>query len=302
MKFYDAIKEFSGWKSFSRKMTTVHGYDYDLRAFCLYLKNPELETVGWKDMQDYMNMMLELGWDKNTFVRKFIAFRKFFEYWHKKDKQYLDPDWIPVMHAEMKQPRVIDEENYKKLLGVIPKETVDPRHIRNLAMINMFWDTGARNGEILSLEVEDIDLDKKRALIRTEKARIRRVFREIFWTEETNENLRAWLVKRTFLQVDGMIDKDNHALFVSISGTKSGARLLKNGLAEIFRRYCDKAKITHFNPHSFRHHMGHDIIEKGGTNSDVANILGHSKLESSFIYTMMTNKELESRYRHFKGK
>lgn len=201
----------------------------------------------------------------------------------------------------MKQPRVIDEENYRKLLTTIPKETSDPRHIRNLAMINLFWDTGARAGEILGLDVGDIDLDQKKALIRTEKARIRRVFREIFWTEETNENLRAWLVKRTFLQVDGMITKENNALFVSISGNKSGQRLLKNGLAEIFRRSCDKAKIKHFNPHSFRHHMGHDIIEKGGTNSDVSNILGHSKIESSFIYTMMTNKELERRYRQFKG-
>jgi integrase/recombinase XerC len=301
MKFYEAIKEFSGWKSFSTKADTIHGYQYDLRAFCLYLRNPELETVGWKDMQDYMNMMIELGWDKNTFVRKFIAFRKFFQYWHKKDSKYLDPEWIPVMHAEMKQPRVIDEENYHKLISTFPKEPVDPRHIRNLAIFNLFWDTGARNNEILSLNIDDVDLDNKKAIIRTEKARIRRVFREIFWTDETNENLRAWLVKRTFLQVDGMIDKDSKALFVSINGTKSGQRLMKNGLAELFRHACDRAKIKHFNPHSFRHHMGHDIIEKGGSNSDVSNILGHSKIESSFIYTMMTNKELERRYRQFKG-
>lgn len=299
MKFSEALNEFNGWKRFKDKPQTVQGYNYDLRSFCLYLRNPEVNTIQWIDIQKYFEMMIELGWDKNTFVRKSIAFRKFFEYWKRKDPSCLDPEWIPVVHGEMKQPRVIDEESYAKLIKIIPIKTSDPRHIRNLAIINLLWDTGARNGELLSLNIEDIDLVQQKAVIRTEKARFRRVFREVFWTKGTNENLRAWMVKRAFLASDGIV-KDN-ALFVGACGTKTGMRLKNNGLAEILRRYCDKASIQHFNPHSFRHHMGHDIIKQGGTNSDVSNILGHSSLESSYVYTMMKDRELESRYRKFKG-
>jgi site-specific recombinase XerD len=56
------------------------------------------------------------------------------------------------------------------------------------------------------------------------------------------------------------------------------------------------------NAHSFRHHMGHDIITQGGSAADVMNILGHATLASSSIYTMMTGKELENRYNLFKNR
>jgi site-specific recombinase XerD len=48
--------------------------------------------------------------------------------------------------------------------------------------------------------------------------------------------------------------------------------------------------------------MGHDIIRKGGSSADVMNILGHASIQSSAIYTMMNDRELETRYRKFKGR
>ncbi len=70
----------------------------------------------------------------------------------------------------------------------------------------------------------------------------------------------------------------------------------------MLRRYSNRAGIPYLNAHSFRHHMGHDIIQKGGSAADVMNILGHATLSSSSIYTMMNDKELEARYRLFKQK
>jgi site-specific recombinase XerD len=302
MKFSEAIKEFSAWKGFSVKNNTVSGYTGDLRLLALYLRDPEITAISWGDIQQYQTDCIKLGWDSNTFVRKFIAYRKFFAYWHSKDPKVLDPEWIPVMYAEMKQPRVIDEANYKKLLGILSKDSKDPRHHRNRAMIQLLWDTGARNGELLSLNLDDIDLNKMCAVIRTEKAKFRRQYRQIFWTKETNESIGNWLSLREKLNSKYWLIKDKDALFISVTGVKAGTRLKVGGFAEMLRRYCEKAGIDHYNPHSFRHHMGHDIIKKGGSNSDVSNILGHSSLQSSFIYTMLNDKELEKRYRQFKGR
>jgi site-specific recombinase XerD len=303
MKFHDAIKEFTAWKTFTVKDGTSKGYDLDLRSLALYLRNPEIETIGWEHIQEFSNGMLQLGWDKNTIARKFMAFRKFFQYWHKKNPKVLDPEWIPVLHFDMKQPKVIDEENYHKILAAIPTERVDIRHIRNRAMLNILWDTGARNGEVLSLDIDDLNFTTQKAVIRTEKARFRRKYREIFWTDETNNNLKLWIDKRAaYCKKNANRITDPKAVFINVSGTKPATRMLNAGFSELLRTLCDRADIQHFNPHSFRHHMGHDIIKKGGSNSDVSNILGHSSLESSYVYTMMNDQELENRYRHFKGK
>lgn len=302
MKFHEAIKEFTDWKTFSVKDGTAKGYEQDLRSLALYLHNPEIETIGWEQIQEFSKGMLELGWDKNTVVRKFMAFRKFFQYWHKKNPKVLDPEWIPVMTYDMKPPKVVTEEAYHKILNAIPTDRIDIRHIRNKAMVNILWDTGARNNEILMLDLEDLDFANKKAFIKTEKAKFRRKYREIFWTDETNSNLKKWLEKRdAYCKKHTNLVKDPKAVFINVSGMKPATRMKVAGFAGLLRSLCDRADIDHFNPHSFRHHMGHDIIQKGGSNSDVSNILGHSSLESSFIYTMMNNQELEKRYRHFKG-
>lgn len=305
MKFHEAIEKFTNWRQFKVRKATVRGYDRELRNFCLFLRDPEIEAITINDVMDYLNGMMELGWDRNSFVGKCMALRKFFEFFRMQGFMVIDENLIPIPRKEFKIPRVADEESYKKLVDSIPKETNDPRHIRNLAIVSLLWDTGARNGEVLALDLNDLQFDRMRAVIKTEKSRGRRPIREIFWTNDTNENLKKWIEKREALKKK-MYFKDPEAVFISIcSGglaSTSGQRFAIKGVGEMLRRYSNKAKIPSMNAHSFRHHMGHDIIKKGGSSSDVMNILGHASLASSTIYTMMSDKELETRYRLFKGK
>ena len=304
MKFDEAIQKFTNWRKFKVKGGTVRGYDLTLKNFCLFLRNPEIETITIADVMDYLNGMQELGWDHNSFVGKCMALRKFFEFYRLQKFPVVDEDLIPIAHKEFKIPRVATEENYQILIAAIPTKTNDPRHIRNLAIVNLLWDTGARNGEILSIDVGDLQLDRMRAVIKTEKSRGRRPIREIFWTEETNKNLKRWLEKREELKAK-MIFHNPEALFISVcSGglaNTSGQRFAIKGVGEMLRRYSNKAGIESMNAHSFRHHMGHDIVKKGGSSADLENMLGHASLASSTISTMMTDKELEARYRMFKG-
>lgn len=303
MRFLEAINQFSSWRTFSVKPGTVRGYDRELRNFCLFLRNPEVERITITDVMEYLNGMRQLGWDENTFVPKGMALRKFFEFCGQQGLRVLEASLIPVPPKTYRIPRVADEQAYRKLLGVIPRNN-DPRHIRNLAIVNFLWDTGARNGEIVSLNVGDVDCKSMRTLIATEKSRGRRPFREIFWTRETNDNLGRWLTKREELK-QRMTFHDPEALFLSICSSgvhrRSGWRFNQKGILEMLRRYANKAKIPYLNAHSFRHHLGHHIIERGGSASDVMNILGHASLLSSSIYTMMTDRELQARYRKLKN-
>lgn len=281
------------------KNTTVKGYDLILRQFAVFLRDSDIENVQLSDVMEWFGLMRSLGWDHNSFIPRAMALRKFFEFYEHQGVKVVDPWLIPIPNKEYKMSRVASEENYKKLLLSIPEATNDPRHIRNKAFINLLWDTGARNEEICSLDVGDLDLERKRAIIKTEKSRGVRPVREIFWTGNTSGNIKRWIEKRKNLVEKISHIEDKEALFISVCNQRIGRRMTNRGICEMLRKYSNRAGLPYMNAHSFRHRMGHHIIKSGGSNSDVANILGHSSLQSSFVYTQMNNIELEERYRSF---
>ncbi len=302
MQFSDALQRFVEWKSLGVKEGTIRGYDLILRQFCLYIRNKEVESIVLEDILSWFKLMGALQWDRNSFIPKAMALRKFFEFYKHQGFPVIDPWLIPVPEKEYKFPRVADEDGYRKLMATIPIKTNDPRHIRNRSIISMLWDTGARNGELLALNMDDVNLSGKKAVIKTEKSKGSRPVRIIFWGDETNYYLEQWIKKREMLQLKTA--PDPFALYISISSgalaRTSGQRLSKKGVGEMLRRYSNRAKIPYLNAHSFRHHVGHDLAKKGANNSVISGILGHSSLQSSFIYTLMNDKELEEVYRKFR--
>lgn len=298
MKFSEAIDKFCEWSSLKLKKQSVRGYGISLKQLGVYVENCDIEDVKIDHIVKWINLLIDVGYSNNALINITVGLRKFFNFYQKLGHNVLDYSLILVPTREHKNAHTVTEEDYKKILAVIPRNT-DPRHIRNLAIINLLWDTGARNGEICSLNVDGLDLEKKKSVIKTEKNRGSRPFREIFWTEQTNKNLMKWIEERKRF-LPRMIDKT--PLFVGISSSNSGKRFSIVGVAEVLRNYSKKAGLKrHANAHSFRHHLGHDIINKGGSAADVQNILGHASLVSSSVYTRMNDKELENRYRIFKG-
>lgn len=120
----------------------------------------------------------------------------------------------------------------------------------------------------------------------------------MFWSEETNDALIAWMAKRQHL-LKKIVAKEPEAVFICINNWNSGARFTVRGVGEMLRHYCNKVKLPYMNAHSFRHHKAHAILHKGGNQADVQNVLGHASLASSSIYTMMFGTELEDRARRF---
>jgi len=290
--FFEAVSSYSFWRSNNVKGTTVESYQRMLAHFGIFIQNKDLQDIVWQDVSKYFELMKKAGYMQNTLIPIAIALRTFLEFYRKQNVDCLDPEMIPIPHKEYTQPRVITDEHYKKLIDVIPINN-DPRHVRNLAIIKLLRDTGARFGEILSLDVDDIQYRK--AVIKTEKSKGKRPFRQIFWSEDTQQHLEKWLERRKHLE--SLMDfKAPRALFISIS-YRNGERFTIKGGGEMLRRYSHEAKIPVINAHSFRHRIGHDIINKGGSAADVMNILGHATLASSSVYVQMYGEEVENRYR-----
>lgn len=298
MRMIEAINQFTQWRNMKVRRGTVKGYDRELRNLCLCLRNPLLEAIELKDVMSYLDLMVELGWDHNTMIPKCMAIRKFFEFFQHQGKNVLDPWLIPIPRKEYKIPRVADEAQYQKLVASIPIKTNDPRHVRNLAIVKLLWDTGARNGELMSLDIGEVDVNARKAILKTEKSRGRRPVRQMHWSADTNDALTRWIAKREQLKKK-MHLKDPDALFISVSSVQAGQRFTIKGVGEMLRRYSNKAGIPYMNAHSFRHSKAHRILDKEGSAADVQNILGHASLASSSIYTAMFGKELENRAKKF---
>lgn len=166
----EAIANFIKWKQINSTGNILRGYELDLRNFCVYMRNCHIEEVRVEDITEYFDLTKQLGWKQNGFTTKSIALRKFFEFYGKQGLNVLNFQLIPVARREYSPPRTATEAEYLKLLGIIPERTRDHRHIRNRALINMLWNTGARVGELLSLNLGNIELQHHRALIKTEKS------------------------------------------------------------------------------------------------------------------------------------
>lgn len=299
MRFKEAIGGFSNWRQFKVKKQTVKGYDRELRSFCLFLRNPEIEDITINNVMEYLNGMTELGWDQNSFVVKCSALKKFFEFYRLQGYRVLSEELIPMPRQEYKFPRIADDNGYQKLMTAIPRETNDPRHIRNRSILSMLWDTGARNGELLSLNVSDLEMEHEppRAIIRTEKSRGIKPIRAIFWTADTNDHLLAWIKKREALKKK-MKFGDQDALFISICGGQyntSGQRLTIKGVGEMLRRYCNRAEIPNINAHSLRHHFGIEMAKKVSPWA-LADLMGHAHIQSTRHYTVMSAQGIAEEY------
>lgn len=308
MYFNEALEQYTKWKQLNVKGHTVRQYELILRQFGMFLRNKDIESISDEDVTEWLRLHSTFLYDHNTMVPRTIALRKFFEYWKHKGMNVFDPWLVPVAHAEREMPRIADEENFKKMLSVIPFETGDHRHIRNRALAWMYWDTGARNSEILSLDMNDIDISKRKGIIKTEKNKGSRQFREIFWNQETNESLKIWIDRREYLvkniesenrKIDSFKEGDENAIFIGVLNKSCYGRISNKAVGEAFRNYCNKAEVPYINIHSLRHRKAHSIIHQDGSSADVMNILGHASLASSSIYVMMNDKELEGRARKF---
>lgn len=300
MTLLEAITKYVAWRKFEVKTMTANGEFTDLRQFCLSEKNPDLRSVTLDLVMAHLQMMRDLSYGQHALYHRSMSLRAFFGWTKRMGYTSMDGGMVPQMKIEFKFPRVLSDGDYQKLTGAIPYGSNDPRHVRNLAMVSLIWDTGVRVGELCSIDLKDLDLERKFAHIKTAKSRGKKPMRQIMWTDETNGYIKEWLKARARLS-ELSVFRQPEALWVGISGWQAGSRLTPGAFCVVLGSYSKKAGIPRVNAHSFRHHMGRDLAMKGANNSTISSILGHSNVNSSFIYTTLDDRQLEEQYRKFKG-
>lgn len=298
MLMKEAIERYKNWGGLGYKrgtsQGTIKGYEKDLLLLCLYLRNPHIEKIVEPQITAYFREMLDLGWSPNGLMCKSIAVRNLLQYAKRIGLDVIDHELVQIIPRDIKQPHAAEEWEIDKLLDQCK---LDPKlmSIRNKAIICFLKSVGCRNTEMCALNVSQLMeyFDEKRLVTKTAKSKGVKPIRELFWDDDAHAALKEWLVAREELAAKIPFPEPD-ALFVAVRGKDVGKRMTNSSVGIMFRQLGRRAGLKQtVNAHSFRHYRAHELNESGANNSHISNILGHSSLASSYVYTQMKSESLK---------
>ncbi len=268
-------------------LNTLQSYKRDLKQFENYLgtiegKYNELTNDGIKD---YIKYMQEQGKKTSTISRGLAAIRSFYQYETKNKQVEKDPtEGIQSPKIEKRVPSVLTSSEVALLLEQ-PKN-VDLKGTRDKAMLEFAYATGMRVTEIISLNVEDINLETGYATCRNGKKE-----RTVPIGEMSLKALKDYILNARHTMIK---DDNEQALFVNVNGQ----RLTRQGFWKIIKYYKEQAHIDKdITPHVLRHSFATHLLQNGADLKSIQTMLGHSDILSTQIYMQFQDESLKNVYK-----
>jgi len=256
---------------------TVSAYRNDLNQFVGFISDEE-RVGSWNELQDthltsYVLQMRERQYASSTVARKTAAIKSFFGYMVRSGELRADPsESLASPRVEKYVPKAMTEQQIQALLHEPTRET-KPENIRDCAMLQTLYSTGMRVSELVSLDVDDVDLERGTVCCTGKQNRRR----DVELSPEAIDALRYYLeVSRPVIAKVA----DEQALFLN----HRGHRLTRQGFWLILKQYAQAAGIGEITPHTLRHSFAAHQITRGRDLGDVQRILGHVSISTTQIY------------------
>ena len=267
---------------------TVSSYMRDIRQFSDWLqRTEELDLLGARqvNISAYLNHLQNQGKSGATASRTLASLKNFYAYLV--TSGFLTESPIPadihVDRGEKKLPQILTGKEVELLLA--QPACVDAKGYRDKAMLEVMYATGIRVTELIDLNAEDVNLDL--GIIKCGSAKKSRAI------PLYPAALRALTVYLRDVRALMLADPSEQALFVNISG----ARMSRQGFWKILKFYQAKAGIEkEITPHTLRHSFAVHLLENGADLGSLQELMGHSDISSTQMYTHMINQKLKSVY------
>lgn len=266
---------------------TLQSYKRDLKQFRRYLEACELHynRVKEEDIRDYIKELQEEGKKPSSISRCIASIRSFYQFILKNKKIKIDPTQnIQSPKIEKRVPSVLTSKEVELLLDQ-PKD-IDLKGIRDKAMLEFAYATGMRVTEIVSLNMEDVNLEEGYVTCKhgSKQRNIPLGNLSLKALKEYIDEARDILVKTA----------EEEALFVNINGS----RLTRQGFWKIIKYYKEQAHITKdITPHVLRHSFATHLLQNGADLKAIQNMLGHSDISSTQVYMQFQDEGLKNVYR-----
>lgn len=269
---------------------TVASYMRDIRQFRSYVSKHESIPFSECDRDcicRYTQFLNSNGKSPATVSRCIASLKSFFGHLVSESLYKQNPVFdIPVQKTEKKLPQILSGREVELLLEQ-PK-CVDFKGYRDKAMLETLYATGMRVSEMIALNVSDVSLAG--SFIKCEgngKYRIIPLY---------SAAVKALTVYLTDIRPKMISSPDETALFVNVSGD----RMTRQGFWKIIKHYQATAQISKdITPHTLRHSFAAHLLENGADLHSLQEMLGHSDISSTQIYTQVVKQNLKSVYNKF---
>lgn len=268
---------------------TRQAYERDLRLFCktLGFKNSDaLVNVSREQITGYMTQLKEKGLAAATIARKLAAIKAFYRFMTAEG--YMDANPAEVVEAGtkgIKLPHVLSEDEVVRLLNQPDITTAEG--FRDRTMLEVLYATGMRVSELINLTLERVDLNTKYIIAFGKGSKERIVPLGSVAAEFLQQYLEKVRPKLTHE------DRNTNIVFLAFGGHE----LTRQRFWQIIRTYGRKANINKaLTPHILRHSFATHLLDNGADLRSVQELLGHSDISTTQIYTHLTNKRLRDIY------
>lgn len=266
---------------------TIASYMRDIRQFSEWLRNEkglEVLDAAQVNISDYLSHLEEEGRSGATVSRNLASLKNFYSY--VVTTGFLERTPITDIHidrGEKRLPQILTGREIELLLA--QPACVDAKGYRDKAMLEVMYATGMRVSELLDLDVDDVNLEM--GSIKCSSAKKSRSI-PIY-----PEALQALATYITEIRRGMIATPSEKALFVNVSGV----RMSRQGFWKILKHYQATAHIERdITPHTLRHSFAVHLLENGADLGSLQELMGHSDISSTQLYTHMVNQKLKSVY------
>ncbi|MHA2789245.1 site-specific tyrosine recombinase/integron integrase [Corynebacterium sp. S7] len=280
----EAIEDFADYLSLvkGRSEATVRGYKSDLATLTEFA--PTFRSFTIVTLRSWLAEGVSQGLARTSLARRTAAARAFSTWAY--NHEYIASDVaarLKTPKINRKLPQVLSTERAAELVTQ-PKAHADdpegPEAVRDQAILELLYASGIRVSELTNLDINDLDLERMQARV-TGKGNKQRV---VPFGRQARLALSAWLN-----HARDELAQDTDALFVGVRGKRIDPRQVRR----IVERAGQQSDVAHLTPHGLRHSAATHLLEGGADLRLVQELLGHSSMQTTQIYTHVSSQRLK---------
>jgi len=262
---------------------TVLSYHYDLEAFEEFLKDKNPTKVSRDDIINFIEKRKKEGINEKSIAHSITVLRGFYKFLLIEKKINKNPmETIEMPKIPKTLPKVLSFEEVERLLDIPLKDKYD---FRNKAMLEVMYATGMRISELISLTYTQVDLDSNIVMVVGKGGKERMIPLGDYATEALRIYIDMYRPK--------LLKKPSDYIFLSVRGDK----MSRQAFFKIVKAEAKKRGIkTDFSPHTLRHSFASHLLMNGADLRSIQELLGHSDISTTQIYTHVSDKVREETY------
>jgi len=286
-QFVNYIKQERGYSGH-----TIEAYDRDLRQFAAFYSEyanavpMDVRKVNKIGVRHYLGMLSETGLAMTSITRKLASLKAFFKYHVRQGTIAVNPvALVKSPKTSKKLPTTISEEQIARMISDIPEDEFVP--VRDKAILELFYSTGIRLGELLGLNYGDVNFNRLtiRVFGKGAKERI------VPFGKKAEQAIQCYLRRRRsdFSRIDL-----EDALFISSRDRRISRPTVQKMVTRMLQTISGQ---KHLSPHVLRHSFASHLLDRGADLNAVKDLLGHNSLSTTQLYTHIRIEKMKEVYK-----